>query len=171
MKRGLPGLIAGLILFDLFLNLPGFDVASPFASLLVPSIDLLVVGAICAGIAQAGESSRRGLRIAAAVFVVFLLVYATGTRFGFGIAFHLFGSAGILVAASCLASLLAIALAGAAGFLLSGLLVRGFSAPLVRSVFVLVIALCAVLQVLLGRHVFAASIIPRVIRDIAAHLR
>ncbi len=171
MKRALPGLLAGLILFDILLNLPGLRTAAPVASLLVPSIDLLVVGALCAGIAQAGESSRQGLRIAISAFAALLLVYATGGRFGFGIAFHLFGTAGILVAASCVASLLAVALAGAAGYLLTGLLVRGFAAPLVRSIFVLVIALCAVLQVLVGRHVFAPSVIPRIVRDIAAQLR
>lgn len=171
MKRALPGLAAGLILFDLLLNLPGLDTVAPAASLLVPSLDLLLVGALCIGIAQAGESSRRGLRIAASLLVLFLMAYGAARRFGFSAAFHLFGVTGLQVAASCVISLIAAAAAGAACFFLSGLLVRGFAPAIVRSVFVLVIALCAVLQVLAGPHLFAPSIVPRIISDIAAHLR
>ena len=169
--RGIPGLLAGLILSDILINLPGFSFSAPVASLLAPSIDLLVVGTLCVGIAQAGEASRRGLRIAAGLFVVFLLVYAAGSRFGFAVAFHLFGDSGVLIALGCIASLAIVAAAGAATFLLSGLLVRGFSAALVRSIFVLAIALCAVLQVLTGRHLLAPSVVPRIISDIVAHVR
>ena len=169
--RRLPGLLAGLILFDLLLNLPGLSTAAPAASLLIPSLDLLVAGSLCVAIAQAGESSRLGLRIAASLFVLFLLVYAAGSRFGFGVAFNLFGGSGLQSTFSFIVSLVIVAAAGAAVFFLSGLLLQGFSSALVRSVFVLVIALCAVLQILSGRHVFAPSIVPRIIGDVVAHLR
>jgi hypothetical protein len=169
--RGIPGLLAGFILFDVLLNLPGLSTAAPIASLVIPSIDLLVVGALCVGIAQARESSRLGLRIAASLLVLVLLVYAAGSRLGLSAAFHLFGDSGLRVALSSIATLAVVAGAAAMSFFLSGLLVRGFATTLVSSVFVLAIALCAVLQVLAGRHVFAPSIVPRIISDIAAHLR
>jgi hypothetical protein len=61
--KSLPGLVAGLLFFDLLINLPGFSTASPVASLLAPSIDLLVVSAALVGIAQAAVALLAVLQV------------------------------------------------------------------------------------------------------------
>ena len=170
-RRTLAGLLAGLVLLDIVLNLPTLAPGRLAGSLLVPSIDLLVIVAACIGIAQAAESSRRGLRVAAAVLAVFLMAWKTGARFGFDLPWRLFGSGALLGAAGCAVSAAAVGVAGLAAFLLTGLLVRGFVTGVARSIAVLVIAAAAVLQVLLGRTVFAPSIVPRIIRDIGVWIR
>jgi hypothetical protein len=170
-RRALPGLLAGLVLLDLLMNLPVLAPASAAGSLLVPSIDLLVIVAACIGIAQAGEGSRVPLRVAAAVLAVLLVAWKTGTRFGFDLPWRLFGDGTALAAAGCLVSFAALAAVGVAVFLLSGLLVRAFVTGMARSIALLVIAAAAVTQVLLGRTVFAASIVPRIIRDVGSWLR
>ncbi len=68
--RGLASLVTGLLLLDLLVNVPAFSAAAPAGSLLVPSIDLLVLVAACMGIAQAGAPARRSLRIGLAVLAV-----------------------------------------------------------------------------------------------------
>ncbi len=172
-RRALPGLLAGLVLLDLLMNLPGLLPAPAVGSLLVPSIDLLVIVAACIGIAQAGEASRVPLRIAAAVLAVLLVAWKTGTRSGWlDLPWRLFGDGSVpLAAAGCVVSLAALAAAGFAVFLLTGLLVRAFVTGVARSAAVLVIAAAAVVQVLLGKTVFAPSIVPRIIRDIGSWLR
>ena len=162
--RTLSGLLAGLLLFDLLVNLPGFSPASPLVSLLAPTIDLLVIVAACMGIAQAGENPRLPLRVAVGVLAAALAACAVGLRFGFDIAPRLFGggSAGS-AAAGWAVSAAVLAAAGVISFLLSGLLIRGLQQPIVRSVMFLVIACAAVLQVISGRRLFGASVIPRLI--------
>jgi len=133
-------------------------------SLLAPSIDLLVLVAACMGIAQAGGPARRPLRIGLAVLAVGLMACAAGLRLGWGAGGQLFGGGPAMTAASGWAvSALIAAAAGLAAFLVSGLVVRGLEPRLVRSVLLLLIALAAVLQVVSGRRVFAASVIPRLI--------
>jgi hypothetical protein len=162
--RALPGLLAGLLLFDLLVNLPGFSPASPFVSLLAPTIDLLVIAAAGMGIAQAGDDARLPLRIVLSALAVVLAACSAGLRFGFDIAPRLFGAGNVLSSAAGWVVCVGI-LAAAAGFsfLLSGLLITGLQPPIVRSVMLLVIALAAVLQVVSGRRLFGASVIPRLI--------
>lgn len=165
-------LLAGLLLFDLLLNLPALSAASPAASLLAPSIDLLVMAAACLGIRQAAERSRRGLRIAVSLLAGLLLAYGIGARFGFDVVAHLFGDGnGIRIAASCVASAIIAAAALLAAYLFSGLLMRGFAPPLIPNVFLLVIALCVILQVVSGLRVFAPSVVPRIIKAIASAIK
>ncbi|HEY9593637.1 MAG TPA: hypothetical protein VHE79_04110, partial [Spirochaetia bacterium] len=48
------GLLVGLLLLDLLVNVAGFDPHAAIATLLRPSIDFLVVVALLLGAAQAG---------------------------------------------------------------------------------------------------------------------
>ncbi len=170
--RPLPGLLAGLVAFDLLLNLPGFSTASPAASLLAPSIDLLVITAACMGTAQTGQRARQGLGIVVTIAAVLLIASRTGARFGFDVGLRLVApGTAVGTAASCLLSLAILAAAAGVSYLLVGLLVRGFAPPITRSVVLLLIALLAVLQVLTGRRLFSASVIPRIVSDIGSHLR
>lgn len=172
-RRALPGLLAGLLLFDVLVNLPGLSPTSLPASLLAPTIDLLVIVAACMGVAQAGEGARRPLRIAVSVLAVALVACAAGLRFGFDIVPRLLagGSAGGSgsgagvwgAVAGWVLTAAILAAVGVVSFLLSGLLIGGLQPPVVRSITLLVIALAAVLQVVSGRRVFGASVIPRLI--------
>ncbi len=170
--RVLPGLLAGLLLFDLLLNLPGFSSSSPLASLLLPTIDLLVIMAACMGAAQAGEDARLPLRIAVSALAVVIAACSAGLRFGFDIAPRLFGGgSGLAVAAGWVASAMILAAAGRISFLLTGLLIGGLRPPIIRSVMLLVIALAAVLQVVSGRRLFGASVIPRLVALVGSQPR
>jgi hypothetical protein len=170
--RVLPGLVAGLLLFDLLLNLPGFSLSSPLASLLLPTIDLLVITAACMGAAQAGEDARLPLRIAVSALAVVLAACSAGLRFGFDIAPRLFGAGStVSFAAGCVVSFGILAGAGVLSFLLTGLLIGGLQPPIIRSVMLLVIALAAVLQVVNGRRLFGASVIPRLVALVGSQAR
>jgi hypothetical protein len=153
--RALPALLSGLLLFDIRVNLPGFVPSAPIASLLLPSIDLLVITAACMGIAQAGERARIPLRIAVSVLAVILVACSAGLRFGFDVQTRL--------AAGWAVSFALLAAAGVAAFLFSGLLVGGLNGPISRSIVLLLISLAAVLQVVSGKRLFSASVIPRLI--------
>jgi hypothetical protein len=171
-RRALPGLLAGLVLLDLLVNLPGFDPASAASTLLIPSLDLLIFVALCLGIAQAGEASWVPLRIAAVVLAVFLMAWKIGARFGPDLPWKLFGDGpAILGVAGCVVSLAAAAAAGVALFLLSGLVVRGFLTAMARNGALLVIAAAVIIHVLLKATLFAPSIVPRIIRDIGSLMR
>jgi hypothetical protein len=163
--RSVPGLVAGLLLLDVLVNLPGFSPAHPVGSLLAPSIDLLVVAAVLWGAAQAGERARVPLRIAVSALLVILLCLETAARFGADIPLRLLGTGnGMIAAAGCLASLAVAAAAGFCAYLCSGLVTRAFSSVMVRSVFLAVVAAGAVLQVVAGHRLFQASEIPRLLR-------
>jgi hypothetical protein len=160
-------LAAGLLLFDLLINLPGWSPAAPVSSALAPSVDLLLVAAALMGAATASSGPRMFIRIAVCVLLVFLLGYVAGTRFGFDIAFRIFGSdsaAGVV--AGCLLCAAAGAAAAALAWLFSRLVLHGFSHVVTRSVFLAVVALLTVFQVISGRHIFMPSEIPRFIRNI-----
>jgi hypothetical protein len=164
---GLAGLIAGLLLFDLLINLPGWSPAAPAAYAFAPSVDLLLVAAALMGAATASPGPRLGVRIVVCVLVVFLLVYAAGTRFGFGIPFRLFGAnSAVRLAAGGLLCAAAGAAAAGLAWLSSRLVIHGFSHIVTRSVFLAVAALLTVLQVVSGRHVFTPSEVPRIVRAI-----
>jgi len=163
-SRTAAGLAAGLLLVDLLLNLPALAPSAPVGSLLAPSVDFLVMVAACMGAAQAGEPARRPLRIALAVLAAGLTAASAGLRFGWSAGGHLFGSGSAMTAAASWAlSVLMFAAAGFAAYLVCGLVVRGVQPRLVRSVVLLVIALAAVLQVVSGKKLFTASVIPRLI--------
>jgi hypothetical protein len=159
--RSTAGLAAGVLLIDLLLNCPGFSTASPVASLLLPSIDLLVVTAALLGAAQAGKEAGRLLQGLVCLLVMSLVVYRTGTRFGFDVVLRVGWPLTIL---GCAAGL---ALAWLSGILIVG----GFASSITRNVFLLVVALLAVVHILSGNHVFTPSIIPRIVRDIASAFR
>ncbi len=169
------GLLGGLLLLDVLLDLPGFTANAVVGSLLAPSIDLLVVCAILVTGAQAGESGRRPLRIVALAVLLLLGLYSAGKRFGLEAALLLFGTTPrgtvegwVAEAASCLVSLLFLAAAAALGWIATGLVVRGLETRLARSLFIALVAITAILQVVTGNRVLSPSAVPRIARDIAA---
>ena len=167
--RSLPGLAAGLLLFDLLINLPGFAPAAPIASLIVPAIDLLVVCAALVGISQAGQGARTALRIVVAVLLAALLGYQAAARFGLDAIFRTLGGGhpGAGYAVGVAAFLGAAALAWVA----SGPVLRGFSFAIVRSLFIVAVALVAVLQVVTRGRILEPSAFPRLFRDIEGLFR
>ena len=144
-----PGLLAGMVCFDLLLNGPRFSLVSPLASLAVPSIDLLVVLAVLLSAAHGTERVRTGFALGVAILLAFFLGWQAYRRWG--------ASDGALRLA-----LLGIAAvgAGAASFFLSRLVLRGFRDVVLRSLFLLAAAGCAVIQALLGLRIFAPSVVP-----------
>jgi hypothetical protein len=167
-------LLAGLLLFDLLLNLPGLDPSSPAASLLAPSIDLLIVAAVCLGAVRSAEASRRVPRIVAAAAVVLLMACALGERFGYDVFAKLFGTgagAGGSAVASLLVSIAGAAAVFVAAYLISSLVVAGFGTTIVQNVFLLLVAASVIVQVLVGARVFVPSVVPRVIQTVGALFR
>jgi hypothetical protein len=163
--RSLVGLFSGLFLLDVLVNLCRFAPAHPLGSLLAPSIDLLVVAALLWGAAQAGERARKPLRIVTCVLLVILLCLEAAIRFGADIPLNLLGGGGWLgAAAGCLLCLSMAAAAGGLAYAASGLVVRGFNTVMIRSVFMAVVAVLAVLQVVTGHRLFEPSEIPRMFR-------
>jgi hypothetical protein len=160
-------LLAGLLLLDLLLNLPGLSPASPVASLCAPSIDLLAVAAVCLGAVRSDGAPRRGPRAAAAALAACLMACAVGERFGWTVFVGLFGgTGGFAAAASALVSLACAAAAFLAAYLVSGLVVAGLGDLIARNVFLLVVAASVVVQALAGVRVFAPSVVPKVIRTV-----
>jgi hypothetical protein len=170
--RSFLGLLAGLLLFDVLVNLPDFSSAHAMGALFVPSIDLLLVAAALLGVAQVAGRSRTPLRMAVCGLLVLLLCLETAVRFGPAVALHLFGDGSwVLAAASGALSVAVVAAAACLAWLASGLLLRGFSLVIVRSGFVAVIALFAVVQVLAGHRIFGPSEIPRLFHEAFSAVR
>jgi hypothetical protein len=169
-------LLAGLLLFDLLLNAPGLDPRAAVVTLLRPSIDLLVVAAALLMAAQAGArggtaASHRVARALVCLFVAGIALHTLARRLGLGSVVAVFGNGGPALAAGW-----ALMIVGAAALILlswlAGLLVvRGFTPGVTRSVFLLALALVAVVHVLTGNHVFAPSEIPRIVRELTGLLR
>jgi hypothetical protein len=156
----------GLLSADLLLNLPRFSASSSSAgyrgswagSLLAPSIDLLVISAVLLVGAQSGEAGRRASRILAAVIIVVFDLFAGLSRFG--------TPTWLLFAALPAAAALALA-----GWLATGLFVRGFESALTRNAFLALVAVAAILQVALANRVLTPSVVPSMARDIASFFR
>jgi len=157
--RLVPGFLAGIVAFDVLLNLPGLSSASPLASLLAPSIDLLVVLALL--MSTAGAS--RGVRTGFSVGVSFLVALVIGWQ-----AYHRWGepSPWRLVALG-----VAACGAGAASFFLSKLVYRGFKDAMLRNFFLLAAASCAVIQAIRGPRIFAPGAVPGILRAIGEGFR
>ena len=167
--RSFPGLAAGFLIFDLLINLPGFSSVSPVVSLLVPSIDLLVVAAALAMVAQAGEQARVPLRIVVSVLLAALLGYEATARFGLDAISRTLGFG--LPAAGCVLAGVAVLAVAALSYLGAGPVLRSFSFPIVRSVFIVAVALLAVLQVVSRNRILEPSAIPRLFRDVGSLFR
>ncbi len=154
-----PGLVAGLLGTDVAMNAATLDVshgaAGVVSSLLVPSIDTLVVVAILMAGSRGGAGPRRALRVAVAVAGVLLLVLRAGLRFSWSAPG---GAAGWLIAVA------AAAACGAALYALAVPVLRGLANTVVRSVTLLAIAVAAVIQVILARTLFTASVLPAALR-------
>jgi hypothetical protein len=165
----LPGFAAGILFFDLLVNLPGFSSASPVASLLAPSIDLLVVSAALVGISRTGEGVRVPLRIVMSVLLAALLGYEAAARFGLDAISRTLGfgfpAAGYVLGGVALLAAVALSYIG------SGPVLRGFSFAIVRSLFVVAVALLAVLQVVSRQRILGPSAIPGLFRDIVGLFR
>ncbi len=165
-------LVAGIVLLDLLINLPAFSVSSPLGSLLVPSLDLLVVLALLMGVSQASSGLKTGFSIAVSVLLTLMLGWETVERVGPREALGLLQAGpalrSALLVVACIA---ALAACGTAAFFASRLALRGLADPFLRNVFLVVAAVCAVLQAATGLRVFAPSMVPRIARQIGAALR
>ncbi len=150
--RSAPGLLAGIVLFDILINLPAFSPAVPVSSLLAPSLDLLVVVALLMTVARAGPGVRAGCAVGLAI----LLGAAVGVQ-----AYLRWGAPSLACGPA----------AGAASFFLTRLLYPGLADSLLRSLVLLAAALCAVIQALLGVRVFGPSAAAGVLRMITGGLR
>ncbi len=148
-------LVAGMVLFDILINLPGVSAASPLASLLVPSLDLLVVLAILMSAARASRGVRTGLAAGISVLLASLIGWQAYSRWGTP---ELARIAALGIAAAG---------AGVASFFLSKLVFRGFNDAVLRSLFLLAAASCAVVQALLGVRIFVGSSVPGALRVIS----
>ncbi len=162
------GAVAGLLVLDLLLNLPGISAGSVAASLLVPSIDLLVVGAILFMAAQSPAGARRTLRMVAVAVLLVLACYEVASRFGVASPAALFGTGTAARVASCAVSLVILAAGFVAAWLAAGLVLRGIETPVLRNGFIALVALVAIVHVVSGGRVLAQSVVPRMVRDIAA---
>jgi hypothetical protein len=167
------GLLAGLLAFDLLLNLPGVTPSAPFAPLmlfanhLAPSIDLLVVAAVLMVSAGAGPRAKAGIRVGLAAAVALLLGMEVLLRLGPG-AVHAWSRAmpwGLLALAGA-GAVAALAAVGVLSWLLAGMLYNGFARATWRSVFLAVVAGCTILQVLTRVRIFAPSALPRLAREV-----
>jgi len=175
------GLLAGLLLLDLFLNAAAVDPRAAVVTLLRPSIDLLVIGALLLGAAQAGAGgpgrsgganiSHRIIRGIVCLYVVGIAVHILARRFGLSTVVTLIGAGGAALAAGWALLVLGAAAVAVLAWIASGLVTRGFSAVLARSIFLLVLALLAVIHVLTGNRVFSSSEIPRIVREITVIFR
>ncbi len=150
--RPVPGLLAGIVLFDILLNLPAFSPASPVASLLAPSLDLLVAVAFLLTVARSSPGVRTGFAVGLALLA--------GPVIGIG-AFLRWGPP----------SLAAGPAAAAASFFLARLLYPGLADRLLRSLVLLAAATCAVIQALLGVRIFGPSAAAAAIRAVSQGLQ
>ncbi len=150
--RFVPGLLAGIVLFDLVINLPAISPVSPVASLLAPSLDLLVVVALLLTVARGGPGVRTGFAVGVAVLVGLAVGLQAYLRWGAG-------------------SLAAGPVAAGASFLASRLVYPGLADPVLRSLVLLTAALCAVIQALLGVRIFGPSAVAGTIRAVGEGLQ
>jgi len=149
-----PGLLAGIVLIDLLINLPGISPGSPLASLLAPSLDLLVALALLMSAAYGGQRVRTGFAAGVSVLLAILIGWEGYRRWGTP------GAGRILIVG------IAAVVACAAFFFLSKLVLRGFRDAVIRNLFLLAAAGCAVVQALLGVRIFAPSVVPGMLKTI-----
>jgi len=162
-----PGFLAGVVLLDILVDLPGFSPAAPVASLLSPSLDLLIVLAVLMSAARGGPGLRAGFAAAVAAFMGLSIGLRAYLRWGAPEATRFLAAGAVFpIVLLGLAAVIAAALAGIASFLLSRLLYRGLAHAVLRSLFLLVAACCAVIQALAGVRIFAPSSVPGILRAI-----
>ncbi len=167
------GLLVGLLLLDLLVNVAGFDPHAAIATLLRPSIDFLVVVALLLGAAQAGaggpgrsggaSAPHRIMRAIVCLFVVGIALHTLSRRIGLGSVATVLGTGR---AVGWILVVLGAAAVAVIAWIAGGLVTRGFSTVLTRSIFLLALALFAVIHVLAGNRVFSSSEIPRIVREI-----
>jgi hypothetical protein len=146
-----------MLILDLLLNAPAFSAGSPVASLLQPSLDLMLLLAALVLVAQAGPRAQPLLRIGLLVPTLLMIGFTAAAWPG-------------PVAVFLRSRLpLAIVLAAAAGglcFLAFGLVLRGLAVPLQRNVLLLAVFFLAILQITARLAVFRQSVIPRLIAEV-----
>jgi hypothetical protein len=153
-------LIGGMLVIDLVLNAAVFDPASPFASLLRPSLDLMLLLASLVLIAQAGARTRLWLRggLVAPALLMIAAAAATGP-----------GPVAVFLTARLPLAGLALVVAGALCFLAFGLVIQGLASVMLRNAFLLAVSFLAVLQITsrltIFRHSAAAQLIGQLLRQ------
>jgi len=160
-------LLAGALIFDVLIDLPGFSGAAPAASLLAPSLDLLVVMALLLLVSSAAPRLRSGFAVAISILLAVLLGWKAVDRLGPAEVIRFFTGVSALGKAALVAGgAVVLAAAASAAFLGSRLVLRGFEDALLRNVFLAAAAVCAVTQALTGLRVFSPSEIPKIAREI-----
>jgi len=149
-----PGLLAGIVFIDVLINLPGVSPSRPVLSLLAPSLDLLVALALLMSAAYGGERVRTGFAAGVSVLLALVIGWHGYRRWGIPDAGRTVVLAGAALAAC------------AAFFFLSKLVLRGFGDAVLRNLFLLVAACCAVVQAILGVRIFAPSVVPGMLKAI-----
>lgn len=152
--RTVPLLIAGMLIIDLVLNAAVFDPASPFASLLRPSLDLMLLLASLVLIAQAGARTRPWLRGGLVVPALLMIAAAAATGPG---------PVAVFLTARLPLAVLALAAAGALCFLAFGFVIQGLTSVMLRNAFLLAVSFLAVLQITSRLAIFRQSAAARLI--------
>lgn len=160
--RTIPWLLLGILALDLLLNAPAVSAESPVASLLRPSLDLLLFCAALLAIGRAGERARLWLRIALLAPLILLIVFT---------AMAWPGPVARFLAVRLPLAILSLAAAAALCFFCFGFILRGFDHPVPRNVFLLAVAFLAILQITSGRQVFRQSAIPHLVGEITRLMR
>ena len=145
-----------MLVLDLLVNAPAFSAAAPVASLLQPSLDLMLLLGALVLIAQAGPRARLALRI---ILVVPALVLVGFTAAAWP------GPVAEFLRSHLVAGILLLAAAGGACYLAFGLVLRGLSTPLPRNVLLLAVSFLAILQITMRIAVFRQSVIPQLIQE------
>lgn len=160
-------LLAGALILNVLIDLPAFSAAAPAASLLAPSLDLLVVMALLMMVSSAASKPRAVFSIVVSILLALLLGWKSVDRFGPAEVVRLFAGASALGKAALAAGgVLTLAAAAAAAFAGCRLVLRGFEDAVLRNVFLAAAAVCAVTQALTGLRVFSPSEIPKIAREI-----
>jgi len=155
--RTIPLLLLGILLLDLLLNAAAYSADSPVVSLLRPSLDLLLLLAALLVTGRAGERARFWLRIAQLVPGLHLVDFT---------AIEWPGPVARFLELRLPIAVLLLAAAGGLCFFCFGFVLRGFTHPVPRNVFLLAVAFLAIMQITTGREVFRQSAIPRIVTEI-----
>jgi hypothetical protein len=160
--RRIPLLLAGMLTLDLLLNAPAFDAASPGASLLQPSLDLMLLLGALVLVAQAPPKAREWLRIALVLPALVMMGFAAAAWSG---------PVAVFLRAHLALAVAILAAAGAAAWLAFALVLRGLTVPILRNVLLLAVSFLAILQITMRLPVFRQSVIPRLIGEVQRLLR
>ncbi len=151
-----------MLILDLLLNAPAFDAAAPAASLLRPSLDLMLLLGALVIIAQVPQAAQAWLCIALVVPALVLIGFTAAAWAG---------PVAVFLRAHVALAVVLLAAAAAAAWLAFALVLRGLAVPLLRNGLLLAVSFLAILQITMRLPVFRQSVIPRLIGEAQRLLR